>query len=70
MSQIDHVVKQETTTVLFPFYIILTKIEINRELQRLPSVESFCKLRTRSLFTQRNKQKTYTRFNLKLATTW
>jgi hypothetical protein len=41
MSQIDHGMKEETTTVPFPFYIILTKTEINCELQNFLQLQAF-----------------------------
>jgi len=57
MSQIDHGVKQETTTVPFPFYLILAKTYINCELHDYLQFESICKFCTYILFTQKKKQR-------------
>jgi hypothetical protein len=43
MSQIAHGVKQETTAVPFPFYIISAKTEINYELQDFLQLQAYAK---------------------------
>jgi hypothetical protein len=70
MSQIDHGVKQETTTVPFPFYIILAKTEINCELQDFLHFQAFVNFVHLSCSHRKINSETYARFNLKLVTTW
>jgi hypothetical protein len=70
MSQIDHGVKQETTTVPFPFYIILTKTEINCELQDFLQMKVFANSVHVPCSHRKINCETCTKFNLKMVTTW